>query len=219
MKLSDAVNHGASRFPNDPCAAVGDRILTYESAWNVLLQHESWLQSLVVGDEVKADVVVAYLSGNSVDMLLSMLAACSSLDDDNTSVALLNTRWTPSEMAVALETRNDEAKTFILYGSGFEESARAACSLLSHTTQAIAIPELAETCMTSLSVTPTHLIVDHVRSDEDVDAAIQKLADSRGGNGDAVVVFTSGTTSWFERSENQPQVASHSSTGQTTTAM
>jgi len=194
MKVSDIVKSGASRFPNDPCASVGDRILTYEAAWNVLLQHESWLESLV-GDEANADVVVAYLSGNSVDMLLSILVACSSLD--NVTVALLNTRWTPSEMAGALETRNAKAKTFILYGTGtgFEESALASCNLLSHPAQAIGIPALAETYMTSLSETPTDLIANHMKIDEDIDAAIQRLADSRDGNGDAVIVFTSGTTS------------------------
>jgi acyl-CoA synthetase (AMP-forming)/AMP-acid ligase II len=192
MKLSDIVKNGASRFPNDPCTAVGDRILTYEAAWNVLLQHKSWLES-VVGEEAKEDVVVAYLSGNSVDMLLSMLVACSSLD--NVTVALLNTRWTPSEMAGALETRNATAKTFILYGPSFEESALAACNLLSHPAQAIVIPALAETYMTSLSETPTDLIANHMKVDEEIDAAIQRLADSRDGNGDAVILFTSGTTS------------------------
>jgi acyl-CoA synthetase (AMP-forming)/AMP-acid ligase II len=52
------------------------------------------------------DIVIAYISGNSPDMLLSILA-CSSPESNPAIPALLNTRWTPSEMISSLRSRQN----------------------------------------------------------------------------------------------------------------
>lgn len=196
MKIPDILERSASRFGHNPCAAIGStapRVLTYESAWQVLLQHQAWLMSLI-GSPPNCEIILAYLSGNSIDFLLSMLA-CMSFENKNISVALLNTRWTPLEIAAALQTTNPTDKTIILYGSGFEETARNASSLLSHDASTLAIPLFSESRMMRLTTLPDSSDTTNNISDEEIDIIIQQISDSEKGEQDAIIVFTSGTTS------------------------
>ena len=192
MKLSNILERGAAQFASDPCTAVQlpkeTLVLTYHSAWQALLEHEAWIQHNVA---MNTKIVVAYLSGNSIDLMLSMLAC---MNVDHVTVALLNTRWTPGEMASALQTRGPSAKTLILYGPGFEESAWRASNLLSHPSWTLAIPAVSETRMTKRS-TAIPYPSTRCYNNHEIDNAIQEIAESQDGDQDAVVVFTSGTTS------------------------
>ncbi len=100
------------------------KILSYSSLTNCLALHKKWLQDIIQeavirclrstnpstpNDELPSldsidDIVVAYISGNSPDMLMSILA-CSSPETNPAIPALLNTRWTPSEMIASLRSR------------------------------------------------------------------------------------------------------------------
>jgi hypothetical protein len=84
-------------------------------AWRSIEHHKNWIQKTVARSfgkqEPGDDVVVAFLSSNSIDMLLSMLACASSTFASPTPlVALLNIGWTPLEMTEALESKNQTAK-------------------------------------------------------------------------------------------------------------
>ena len=155
MRLSTALAESAAKFPDYKCCDVAchhveDRgnsgvvDLSYRDAWTLMELHREWLFSKVQtftvdSDEVKYnddDIVVAYLSSNSIDMFLSMLA-CTSLRDGVRRAAilpaLLNIRWTPREMAKALESRNGTtATTLVLYGPGFEAIAKDVVSNITH---------------------------------------------------------------------------------------
>ena len=100
-------------------------ILSYSSLTNCLALHKEWLQGIIQEASIRClrstnpsttndddlppldsidDIVVAYVSGNSPDMLMSILA-CSSPETNPAIPALLNTRWTPSEMIASLRSR------------------------------------------------------------------------------------------------------------------
>lgn len=196
MKLSGILKASALHFGNDPCAAVGTCILTYESAWQVLLEHEAWLKQYVTCQNTasRQNIVVAYVSGNSIDFLLSILA-CMNLSNDNITVALLNTRWTPSEMAASLQTNDPFAKTILLYGSGYEDVAQKASALFSHESCAFAIPTLSEKKIARSLPSLSDATIHYCIPDKEIDSIIQEVSDKQEGNEDAVIVFTSGTTS------------------------
>ncbi|KAG7370648.1 AMP-dependent synthetase and ligase [Nitzschia inconspicua] len=137
------------------------KILTYESFWKCLQLHGVWLQNLlenvnIVGSRRKVplndtnvpdtdvsasntksdddDIVVAYLSSNSIDMLASVLAAStSSISNHNATIALLNTRWSYQEMITALQPKrssNSQSVTIVLHDSYFQTVAQKIASSL-----------------------------------------------------------------------------------------
>jgi acyl-CoA synthetase (AMP-forming)/AMP-acid ligase II len=135
------------------------KLLSYQEVCTSIQRHEQWLdrilrQTFHVNDDKRSDdqIIVAYLSSNSIDFWLSLLACTS--DSIKGLVALLNTRWTPLEMAQALEveegtskTASARAKTLILYGSGFKLIAEQVVVLLGHVSCCLPIPTIAEILM------------------------------------------------------------------------
>jgi o-succinylbenzoate---CoA ligase len=136
------------------------KVLSYQEVGASIQRHVQWLDrtlrqtfhvnydnSWVDND----DIVVAYLSSNSLDFWLSLLACTS--DSVKGLVALLNTRWTPLEMAQAVQVEEGSskassssagAKTLILYGSGFKSIAEQVVALLGHVSCCLPIPTIAE---------------------------------------------------------------------------
>ena len=82
--------------------------LTYKQSFEIINEHECWLQRTINHQLNKAsydkinDVIIAYLSDNSPDLLLSVLACIHLTTTKDTKAqllpAMLNGRWTPREM-------------------------------------------------------------------------------------------------------------------------
>lgn len=116
---------------NTDIGAGKPKVLSYSSLRKCLILHQEWLRSTIrvatircvrnnrgttddqssapSPDSVVDDIVIAYIAGNSPDMLLSILA-CSSPESNPAIPALLNTRWTPSEMIASLRSRENNNK-------------------------------------------------------------------------------------------------------------
>ena len=191
MRLVNILDIGRSNFGANPCIATTGTsneisILTYASGWLALQEHLQWLRKALAGR--CEDVVVAYLSSNSGDMLLSMLAAT----ELGVHVALLNTRWTASEIAGLLQTQVSTCNTVILYGNGFYGKAKQAADALLHSTDIRHIPALAESYMTlghPMEFQLNKMSLIHVEEEK------SEVMFAKDGDDDAFVVFTSGTTS------------------------
>jgi acyl-CoA synthetase (AMP-forming)/AMP-acid ligase II len=143
-----------SKVPADPSCVFQQsspfppRILSYASLSKSLRLHQLWLQNTIGGvvdrfggrngwpgsPNVSPDslnIVVAYLSTNSVDMLLSVLACTSSTLSTPLSSeiipALLNTRWTSAEIVDALQpsgpSSGERYVTILLYDDAMERVA------------------------------------------------------------------------------------------------
>ena len=202
MKLSDICECGASRFGSSPCVAymADAKILTYQAAFKVLLHHQTWLHRVLTpaaaaaAQQHRVIIVVAYLSANNIDMLLSMLA-CMNLD--LVTVTLLNTRWTPSEMTEVLQTTDVSARTLLLYGPEYAEAAQKTSDQLLHPSWTLAIPSFSDTMLITLDSKMAADSGGYEEVDQDVDGAIYNAIHDPddGSDDDAVIVFTSGTTS------------------------
>mmetsp|Transcript_8257 Transcript_8257/g.17609 ORF Transcript_8257/g.17609 Transcript_8257/m.17609 type:complete len:555 (+) Transcript_8257:1885-3549(+) len=68
--------------------------------------------------------VIAYISTNSADFFLSVLSSCSGWIPSSSCIpALLNARWTPKEMAQVLTPSCETDATLVLYGPQFRQTA------------------------------------------------------------------------------------------------
>lgn len=106
---NDAINKDARR----------PTIVSYASFGRCLNLHTEWLRNTiasVTNGHVPADsiddIVIAYISGNTPDALMSVLA-CTSPTLKPAIPALLNTRWTNSEMIASLRSAQDNSNTTI----------------------------------------------------------------------------------------------------------
>jgi acyl-CoA synthetase (AMP-forming)/AMP-acid ligase II len=187
MRLANILDLGKFNFAANPCVvrhegdSIRTHILTYASGWYAMREHLQWLRETVAGQ----DVVVAYLSSNSGDVLLSILAST----ELGVQVALLNTRWTAFEIAAVLQTQLLTATTIILYGDGFEHKAKQAAEALMHNAAIRPIPTFSESYMTC-RCSPHQPAVSAIC----VDNEVKSVMSSNDGCGDALIVFTSGTT-------------------------
>ena len=159
LQNNDATTMTAAAYSNNNNNRTISVPLSYRQARAALLEHQMWLQQqirlLCLEEEVLSqskdeEVAVAYLSHNSIDLFLSVLA-CTSLPETSAATrssnenhdiltvvpVLLNTRWTVQEMILALqlfdhdtEEKDDDdddaqktSLTLVLYGPGMEQSA------------------------------------------------------------------------------------------------
>lgn len=189
VKLSDVLKR--SKFSSSPCVANIScrrseiRILTYQNAWLALQKHRLWLDKFVsLVHSRNENTVLAYVSSNSTDMMISILAAA----DTKVKVALLNHRWTPSEMTKILQSSN--GSTIILYSSEFRDKALQTKAMLQHEAEIVEIPSLANEYFTTGWSRQT--VIDSL-SDQTIDMQIEQL--SATPSVDALLLFTSGTTS------------------------
>jgi acyl-CoA synthetase (AMP-forming)/AMP-acid ligase II len=155
--------------------------------------------------------IVGYLASNSADFFLSVLA-CTDNDENTASAvlpALINTRWTVPEIVAVLETNSECAsldRTILLYGPGFAETAQKVVDKLQLQLQHPAwcgcapLPTFAERAFVSVpqpTVYDTDASPQDIRStftEDEMDQKMDSLATGKGRE-DAVLVYTSGTTS------------------------
>lgn len=165
--------------------------------WKCIEQHHKWLENQIgiiqrLNGHIK-DVAIAYLSSNSTDMLFSMMACTSpDLSKSGTHVAaLLNTRWSSNEMAAALQSRAPiKSCTLILYGEGYQRKAQQVDDELGHLSRCLKIPIISDRFMKPMREMANSL---QLKSEPSARYGLEAL-EEHGSIGDAMVVFTSGTT-------------------------
>ena len=196
----------------------GDQILTYQAARLSVHQHQRALRTALASIAGR-DITIAYLGTNSMDYALSLLAAsnlavtrrrATSVYPRSIRPALLNTRWSAAEMVAALQPAES---VLILFSSNLQETATKLRDQLRRQQSRPTMAMMTEIAMmplptfgvrnltpisSSSSVTDTSISSysnsqTHNRND-DICTAISQLAQSASDD-DAVLVFTSGTTS------------------------
>ena len=186
------------------------KFLSYCDAWLALKEHQSWIQNLVKNISISLqsqddedhpdahirndiDIVLAYIASNSTDAMISILAAADNVV--RAHVALLNTRWTPSEMAAVLKTTGETRScTVILYTIEHElqDKAIQTKAMLHHHVMLVQIPLLTRKYFVN-SRSSELKDYNQSPSSEDVENEIRSV--SAYPAVDALLVFTSGTTS------------------------
>lgn len=212
ITLLDILEQAAISSEESPCFVTqeaGDfntrQVLSYRTARQCLQAHKEWLHSkmkLVLLEpnncfrknkaDKENDIVIAYLSHNSMDMFLSILAATSSRNKPGDQLpALLNARWTAHEMVQALQSRslNGSAKSLLLYGEGYENIANNVIRQLDHHAHCLPIPTLS----TEYYVPLATLGQSPVKLNDKWNYSIRDIQE-RGDCKDAFILFASGTT-------------------------
>ena len=201
MKLLDIFGEACSTSPESLCCILGDdsadekqnSFLSYSSVWRCIEQHQVWLKEAIdsfLENETSNDVAIVYISSNSIDFLLSLLA-CTGLN--KTSTALLNIRWTAMEMSSALQSKDRNAKTIILYGTGFESIGQQVTSQLGHRSNSLPLPNFSSLFMQQNLVFDRPQKSAYSLSQAKTAKQIENVISS-GSSEDALIIFTSGTT-------------------------
>mmetsp|Transcript_12556 Transcript_12556/g.26461 ORF Transcript_12556/g.26461 Transcript_12556/m.26461 type:complete len:646 (-) Transcript_12556:726-2663(-) len=217
---SSVNNNTGSTLNGDTDADEGaPKVLSYASFGKCLDLHQEWLRDTIQNASTSVatddnqsllppgsidDIVIAYISGNCPDGLLSVLA-CTSSTLQPAIPALLNTRWTPSEMIHSLRSSgdNNDAKTprrkvitIVLHDGRtlLENVARQVSNGLrqtrNHYSYCIAIPSYSRDYFEIVTRKPRHVnnnTSNFVRNRMEI---ISKM----GSKSDALILFTSGTT-------------------------
>ena len=209
------------------------RILSYSSFKKCLVLHEEWLKhtvkvattrcakdreishhkSSMSSSHLIDDIVIAYISGNSPNFLLSVLA-CSSPGLKPSIPALLNIRWTPSEMISSLQSsmqnKNNQSKrnaiTIVLHDDSIpsRDAARQVSNGLRETnnqfTCHLPIPDFTHSYSQTINRfsgrSNNQTLIENKFANElhqRIKTCIAKASKS-----DALILFTSGTTGGFK---------------------
>jgi acyl-CoA synthetase (AMP-forming)/AMP-acid ligase II len=222
MRLSQLLNDPARERRDASCVVQQQKdpqaadILTYGAAYIALQNHRRWLQEQVLKaieprtathsstdeGEPSSSFIVGYLASNSADFFLSVLA-CTDINDNEIIVtptvlpALINTRWTVPEIVAVLETDSSSLdRTILLYGPGFAETAQKVVDKLQlqHPAWCLPLPTFAEQAFVSVPASDSFQDIANFTEDE-MDQKMDSLATGSKGREDAVLVYTSGTTS------------------------
>jgi len=170
-----------------------DVYLSYKSMWHCVLRYRRWIsqavKSLLVYEyEQNRDVVVAFVCSNSVEMLISMLA-CIGMEEPAPLLALLNTRWTASEMSSALQSEHGNSQTVVIAGPGFESIGKEVASMLGHRACSLSLPIFShDFFQREFGSEPRHANQQSSFAAEDYGTKFS-FSDK-----DAMIIFTSGTT-------------------------
>jgi len=240
MRLSSLLDEPARLYSDKPCVVYGSndaatvRVLTYGAAHAALQEHIGWLQQQAVratrqnqtstgasSDLRSPRLIVGYVASNSADFILSVFACTNRNDYDNASdadaavaartPALMNTRWTVSEMVAVLESDLESATikdcTILIHGPDYADTARQVAKKLHHSAICLPLPMFAQqqALVWPLSSTAFLSVRGRTRTANNtvevgvdrqyVDEMIQRISATRDELEDALLVFTSGTTS------------------------
>ena len=201
IQLLDVLAETCSASPESTCCVVGDSdqekqsFLSYSSVWRCIERHEVWLKEVtdnLLSKTPQTDLVVVYLSSNSVDLLLSLLASTAL---NKSTTALLNIRWTANEMSSALKSKNKDSTTIILYGPNFESTGSQVASQLGQQCYSLPLPTFSSNFLQNNSDLSSDNNLQKVVSITRKDASkrINTMTIS-GSTDDALIIFTSGTT-------------------------
>jgi acyl-CoA synthetase (AMP-forming)/AMP-acid ligase II len=170
-----------------------------------------WLENIIENsmtvashDKHPAEIVLAYLSSNSIDLILSVLASTADTFQTVIIPVLLNSRWTSVEMIHALTVPSDvnsqpsaAAVTILLHDRHFADMARNVRHGLAddrhHAAVCREIPSLSRAVCVTFNNAVHGSLLDSVPSAETSSERKQQVLDTARRE-DAVVLFTSGTT-------------------------
>lgn len=208
--------------------------LTYKQSFEIINEHECWLQrtindqlnkascddhtkSLNSNNDIKInDVIIAYLSDNSPDLLLSVLACIHLTTTKDTKAqllpAMLNGRWTPREMERALKPSlamiNNNKKdtngiymTIVLYGVGYENVANDAVRLMNAKNDgqfavSLSLPQLSQRYCNNNIQSNTDIYLQSIHSKPKPRPKNSQTSPNNNlSNENAILLFTSGTSS------------------------
>lgn len=221
-RLSDVLGAVAKKCPHAACFVApsfrkdhsGQSLsLSYGKAARAQEEHGKWLnyqsQIYFQRSDTTPQIVLAYLScSNQVDFLLSVLAAT-----EHSGVylpALLNARWSPAEMAVALQPNLPEQEmaselTFLIHDGSGEMSKKAVQTklLLSHKSIVLELPKFAKFEYLLASSAKNSMMSSNFSTftKAELSQLTMNLTGSKSGerqhkgNETALIIFTSGTTS------------------------
>ena len=171
--------------------------LTYRSAVLRVHQHLGALRKALTRI-AGTDITIAFIGSNSLDFALSILAASNLAVSKTTNSlprvirpALINTRWTLPEMKAALQPASS---VLIVFGTGWQHTAERLQELLQQRQQQQDATEVATMSLPTfgvdnlVAVSKSHLLRTNSSHDN-------SLTDAQLFSDDAVIVFTSGTTS------------------------
>jgi acyl-CoA synthetase (AMP-forming)/AMP-acid ligase II len=208
-------------------------IFTYQEANDCMKKCRKWMIAQLEEAVTKIcepcfnheiEIVVAFLSTNSPELVLAILAALDicALRDTSSSIklitfrlAMLNARWTPQEIASVLQVSPSNSShlhptlstivqnknshiTMLLYGDGFYGVAKEAVDTLinldikqNHKSFCAPIPGLSIVQNQCYTPANSKMINNFLSSWSDVEK------NTHSWHADAIIIFTSGTTSTF----------------------
>lgn len=211
LNICSVIKRSSTIYSKDPLFILPHTELSYQTCWSIASDHREWIQNQIrhhfneAEYAIDIDIVVAYLAPNSPDLLLSMIGCLDIASSPSRFItaAMLNTRWTTGEIARVLEV-NDQPQmgegvlsiqkhaTVILYGSEYSQCAKESVSAirsnriqqkLGHFAIALPLPDF-------ISALPLPKIKLYNRPN-----FIEKRQRKRDMHSDAILLFTSGTTS------------------------
>ncbi len=216
MRISQILQRSAQLYPKSPflcisCCGEND-VITYHDSYRISLSYRGWIQDRITKELEKrtydkyhnVQVIVAFYSQNSPGLILSIvggidLGAYFQLENKkvNVTCAMVNIRWSAKEVSTALKVRNGNDDTMhltiLLYSKELKVVSSEACSfinsddtqqLCNHYAISHSLPSIDEISYKNISLglklhDPEHEI----------------LEDTSKANDDAILLFTSGTTS------------------------
>lgn len=214
MRISQLLQRSAQIYSKSPFLGIDENgnqtILTYHDSRRISLSYEEWIQDMLMKEVNKlstenegVQVVIAFLSHNSPDLLLAMMGGMhiSNFQAWNKKVhvtsAMINVRWSANEISKALAVKSGKEGTrhltLILHSRELEGIAKETCSVINmdqlqqgqnHYALSYSLPTIHK-MVHDISMTGMK-----VQRDEG-----EKFEDSTKINEDAVLLFTSGTTS------------------------
>eukprot|EP00977_Amphora_coffeiformis_P029831 scaffold42983_cov176-Amphora_coffeaeformis.AAC.2 len=198
---SSAINHGSESCWILQSSVGDDRILTYDRAVECVDRHVDALhESISTLSASNHTITIVYLCNNSLDFALSILAASQisathkKKHDRTACPALLNTRWSLSDMVAALQPAES---ILIVHGSEWQETAERLQEKLYERveTKQMPLPLFGKATLVPMSrLLNTTQKRNHAKTKFDpkllTEQGVENLSLS-----DAVLVFTSGTTS------------------------
>lgn len=219
MRISQILERSAKLYPDESriFLATGKRFINYKDSWNLSECYRSWIHDLILKQcenscSIDLEIAVAFLSHNSPECFLAMMGSAANNHcpfrkfkhrgenagkEPEIMTAMLNVRWTPSEIARALAVDEDLKGnghdkrghvTIILYGQGMEEKARDACAFINRHQRKIHHLSIHE------QIPPIDFIVSVPKNHLDgLELELSTFSDT--AQHDALLLFTSGTTS------------------------
>lgn len=223
--LGNILNRSSTIYSKRRFIEHHNQCITYNQGRALARKHEGWIKDVIINSQLqrgisderqKIEVVIAYLSFNSPELLLSLLGCINigtlkiGQHECMVRVAMLNARWSAKEITQALSVeksnnnsnRNSNHKknanttrtvhvTFIIYGKTLENLAKEACSIMN---------SMSRTNQRYYHTTTTRSLP--VLSLNDSDSILNKDVDKHhvtdqciDVHNEALILFTSGTTS------------------------
>lgn len=179
MKLCDCLFQTKVSLSRE-CLVLDDAsYLSFGGAQVVLKDYEQWLFPKLYSAQV-----VGFLAYNSADFFFSVIAATNTM-----APALLNTRWTPEEIAAALMSGPKLHGTILLlHDAGTKEKATAASRIMQKCGIFLALHEIP-------SIVSRNLQRRTGRQFASAGSSVESHTRKTLTTEDALIVFTSGTTS------------------------